>query len=221
MKIVENLHGFLWRSASSNNCNTYLLDGPKRILIDPGHAHLFQHVEKGLLELDISINDIDVVVCTHAHPDHMEGIQFFLKEKALFAMHRKDWEMVQSMGAYVESAYGVDVETLEPDLFLEAGNLKIGEFELDVFHAPGHSPGSICLYWPAVKALVTGDVIFKEGLGRTDLPGGDGQQLKESVEQLSGLDVAHLLCGHGDIITGEPEVKANFDDLKRFYFSYI
>ncbi len=221
MEIVENLHAFLWRSASSNNCNTYLLEGSKRILIDPGHANLFKHVENGLSELNIKLGDIDVVVCTHAHPDHMEGIQFFRKEKALYAMHKKDWELVRSMGAYVGATYGVDIEDLEPDFFLEEGELQIGNFEFAVFHTPGHSPGSICLYWARQKVLFTGDLIFKEGLGRTDLPGGNSEQLKESIDRLSGLEVTHLLSGHGDVISGEKEVKDNFNYLKRFYFSYI
>ena len=136
-------------------------------------------------------------------------------------MHRKDWEMVQAMGGYVASTYGVDVDALQPDFFLEAGDLKIGEFEMEVYHAPGHSPGSICLYWPAQKALLTGDVIFKEGLGRTDLPGGDGKQLKASIEHLSELDVTHLMPGHGEIISDRNAVKDNFEDLLRFYFSRL
>jgi glyoxylase-like metal-dependent hydrolase (beta-lactamase superfamily II) len=68
---------------------------------------------------------------------------------------------------------------------------------LSIFHTPGHSPGSATLYWPAQKALFTGDLIFKEGFGRTDLPGGDSATLKESIKRMAELDVELLLSGHG------------------------
>ncbi|MBW1754305.1 MAG: MBL fold metallo-hydrolase, partial [Deltaproteobacteria bacterium] len=50
MKITDNVYGFIWQSTTANNCNTYLIDGPTRILIDPGHSSLFDHVHKGLNE---------------------------------------------------------------------------------------------------------------------------------------------------------------------------
>ena len=54
MKIVDGLYGFLWRSASENNCNSFFIDGSKRILIDPGHRHLFQHVRRGLERIGVA-----------------------------------------------------------------------------------------------------------------------------------------------------------------------
>jgi len=90
-----------------------------------------------------------------------------------------------------------------------------------VLHTPGHSPGSVSLYWPEQKLLFTGDLIFKDGLGRTDLPGGDGNLLKESIKRLAGLDVEWVLPGHGDIISGAAEVKTNFDQLEQVWFNYI
>jgi glyoxylase-like metal-dependent hydrolase (beta-lactamase superfamily II) len=69
--------------------------------------------------------------------------------------------------------------------------------------------------------LFTGDVVFKEGLGRTDLPGGDGAKLKASIKRLAELDVEWVLSGHGDPVSGEKEVKANFDQIEQFWFNYI
>ncbi|MBW2158037.1 MAG: MBL fold metallo-hydrolase, partial [Deltaproteobacteria bacterium] len=69
----------MWESMSANNCNTYLIDGPTRILIDPGHRHLFDHVNQGLMELNLTLEDIGLIICTHAHPDHMEAVQLFNK----------------------------------------------------------------------------------------------------------------------------------------------
>jgi glyoxylase-like metal-dependent hydrolase (beta-lactamase superfamily II) len=92
---------------------------------------------------------------------------------------------------------------------------------MQVFHTPGHSPGSLCLYWPMQKALFSGDLVFKEGLGRTDLPGGEGATIKESIKRMSQLDVELLLSGHGEIVSGAQEVKSNFDQIEDFWFRYV
>jgi glyoxylase-like metal-dependent hydrolase (beta-lactamase superfamily II) len=93
--------------------------------------------------------------------------------------------------------------------------------KFQVIHAPGHSPGSICIYWPQEKTLITGDVLFYQGIGRTDLPGGNGQTLKESIKSLSRLDVEHLLPGHGEVVSGRELVKRNFSEVERVWFQYI
>ncbi|MBW1813712.1 MAG: MBL fold metallo-hydrolase [Deltaproteobacteria bacterium] len=169
----------MWESMTVNNCNTYLIDGPTRVLIDPGHEHLFEHVLKGLENLDLSIEDIGLVICTHAHPDHIEAVKLFKNTP------------------------------------LKQGEFSINGLEFNVIHTPGHSPGSISLFMPEPKALFTGDVIFKEALGRTDLPGGSGKILKESIKQLSELEAEFLLSGHGEVVS------ENFDHVMRVWFNYI
>jgi len=69
MKITDNLHAFIWESRTTNNCNAYLIDGPTRVLIDPGHSKLFGHVELGLKQLGLTISDIGLVYRPgHLHP---------------------------------------------------------------------------------------------------------------------------------------------------------
>ncbi|MFO7738706.1 MAG: hypothetical protein R6V46_09540, partial [Desulfatiglandaceae bacterium] len=70
-------------------------------------------------------------------------------------------------------------------------------------------------------ALFTGDLIFKQGLGRTDLPGGDGGLLKDSIKRISHLEVDYLLPGHGDIISGRDRVNSNFNDVEKTWFGYL
>jgi hydroxyacylglutathione hydrolase len=108
-----------------------------------------------------------------------------------------------------------------PIFFLEEGELTVGDISLDVFHTPGHSPGGITLFWSAEKALFTGDLIFKGGLGRTDLPGGDGRQLKESIRRMGSLDSHWLLSGHGEVVSGAEAVKANFKQVEQMWFGYV
>jgi len=222
MELTPNLHAFLWTSPSANNCNTYLLrSAEKRILVDPGHAAHFDHVRLGLQELGLSTDDIDLIICTHAHPDHLEGVTLFQDPQALFTLHTAEWRLVEDMAAYLKSTMNFDPDQFSPDFFLKEGELKFGDIALNVFHTPGHSPGSITLHWPAEGALFTGDVIFNNGLGRTDLPGGNGGQLKESIRKLSAIDAQWLLSGHGEPVTGVDTVRANFEQVEQMWFPYI
>jgi len=220
MQVTGNLHAFTWQSMTTNNCNAYLIDGPSRVLIDPGHRTLFDHVQIGLRQLDLTINDIDLIICTHGHPDHLEAVPLFKDKRALFTLHEDEWHWVEAIGRQMKTGLGIDVDEFRPDFFLKQGDLSLDGLELNIIHTPGHSPGSITLYWPLQKALFTGDLVFKEGVGRTDLPGGDASQLKESIKGLMDLDVEWLLPGHGDIISGADNVKKNFKKIESFYFAY-
>ena len=221
MEITSNLHAFVWESMTTNNCNSYLIDGPTRVLIDPGHSQLFDHVEQDLKQLGLTIDAIDLVICTHAHPDHIEGVQLFKNKPALFTLHEEEWRWAATIGKQMGAALGMDMDALKPDFFLREGNLELNGLSLTIIHTPGHSPGSATLYWPEQKALFTGDLIFKEGFGRTDLPGGDSQTLKASIKRLMDLDVEWLLSGHGEVIVGAEAVRKNFADIEQFYFRYI
>jgi glyoxylase-like metal-dependent hydrolase (beta-lactamase superfamily II) len=171
--------------------------------------------------LGLKPDDIDLIICTHAHPDHLEAVQLFKQKSALFTLHETEWQWVTTVGKQMSAALGIDIDVLSPDFFLKEGELCLEGLEMQVFLTPGHSPGSICLYWPTQRALFSGDLVFKEGLGRTDLPGGDGAKIKESIKRMSQLDVELLLAGHGEIVSGAQEVKSNFDQIEDFWFRYV
>lgn len=221
MQIIDNIYGFMWKSMSANNCNTYLIDGPTRILIDPGHRNLFGHVQQGLMKLDLTLEDIGLIICTHAHPDHIEAVQRFKKTSVLTTLHHKEWHFLKTMAPHVRASMGFNSDSLEPDFFLKEGDISINNVELKVLHTPGHSPGSISLYLPATKLLFTGDLVFKGGIGRTDLPGGNGSLLKESLKKLKEFEIEWLLPGHGDIISGAEEVRTNLIHLQQLWPGYI
>jgi glyoxylase-like metal-dependent hydrolase (beta-lactamase superfamily II) len=213
MKILEGLYGFIWQSASENNCNSFFVDGAKKILIDPGHRHLFLHVKRGLAQIETTPEQIDVVLVTHGHPDHLEMVGSF-GPSTRWAMSRIDYEFVMK---YI----GSRMEFPAPAFFLQEGDLVIGDKTFRVILTPGHSPGSVCLYWPEKKVLFTGDVVFSQSIGRTDLPGGSGKQLKESISKLAELDVEVLCPGHGDVVAGRENVKKNFKLIKDFWFNQL
>ena len=221
MQLCNDLHAFIWQSMSANNCNSYLIDRSKRILIDPGHTPHFGHVEKGLRELGLSIDDIDVVICTHAHPDHIEAARMIKRAGALFALHTDDWELVKQMAPQLSAAGGFSIADLTPNLLLGEGELNIGDTTLSVYHTPGHSPGSVCLHWSLRRAIFTGDLIFKGGIGRTDLPGGNERELKNSINRMAALPAFHLLPGHGETVSGEEAIRENFAMIEHAYLGYL
>ena len=213
MEVFRGLHAFIWQDMRTNNCNTYLIDGSKKIIIDPGHSHLFRQVDYELARLSIKVDDIDVVIVTHGHPDHFEAAISF-PDTAKFAMGSDEYTLLkQVLGNYMEIP--------EPDFFLQEGNVTIGDETFQIITTPGHTPGEICIYWPDKKTLFTGDVIFRESIGRTDLPGGDGAQLKNSIKKLALLDVEHLMPGHGEVISGKDTVEKNFELIEQTWFSYL
>ena len=212
-KVFEGLYAFIWEDYRQNNCNSYLIDDGKRILIDPGHSHLFSHVEQGLTNLKIDPGSIDLILITHAHPDHMEAALLFKKPTQL-TMGKSEFE-------YLKELAGDYYKIPEPDFFLTQGDLSIGSLQFEVFDTPGHTPGSICLYWPKHGALFTGDLVFEQGIGRTDLPGGSGKQLKESILKVESLPAQYLFPGHGGVISGVRAVKDNFKQIKDYWFRYL
>jgi hydroxyacylglutathione hydrolase len=220
MQITDMIQGFLWDATAANNCNTYLIDGPTPVLIDPGHLRWFDRVERELDRLGLGLESIGLVLCTHAHPDHIEAVKAFVDSPALFAVHEEEWRQVAAMAPML-AAMGLDTEGIAPHFFLKEGELSVDGLELNVFHTPGHSPGSACFYLPRSKALFTGDLIFKEGLGRTDLPGGNGEAIKQSILRMGKLDVEILLPGHGPVVSGRDDVRRNLQTLQQVYFGYI
>jgi hydroxyacylglutathione hydrolase len=216
MEIVKDLEAFVWRNPRANNCNAYLIRGEKNILVDPGHLHLFDHVRRGLSALELTPEQMDLIVITHGHPDHLEAALLF-KSPTLMAISFAEMEFFREWN----SKYGMGDSAFKADFFLQEGDLKIGSHSFQVLSTPGHSPGSICLYWPEKKALFSGDVVFSQGLGRTDLPGGNGALLKESIQRLAALDIEILLSGHGEVIKGKKAVQDNFKMIEDYWFSSL
>jgi len=122
---------------------------------------------------------------------------------------------LKEMDLHLRGSYGIGIEAIQPDFLLKEGELTLDQTQLWVIHTPGHSTGSICLYWPEENGLFTGDLVFQSGFGRTDLPGGNSEQLKASIQKVAELDVKWLLPGHGNIISSTSEVKANFDQISQ------
>lgn len=217
MKILDNLQAFIWRDPRANNCNSYLITGSKKILIDPGHIQLFDQVRFGLLDLGLTPEQIDLVFITHGHPDHLEAAALF-RPPTTITMGQDEFRFIKEWAGRYNRDKG---NGFAPDFFLQEGEVTIGDQTFQILVTPGHSPGSLCLYWPEHKTLFTGDLVFSQGIGRTDLPGGNGNQLKESIQRIACLDIEYLLSGHGEIIKGRKAVETNFRMIETTWFNYL
>jgi glyoxylase-like metal-dependent hydrolase (beta-lactamase superfamily II) len=107
------------------------------------------------------------------------------------------------------------------DFYLKEGELHLGEKAFHIYETPGHSPGSISIYWPEKKALLTGDLVFYGGVGRTDFIEGNSKLLMEGIERLSQLDTEILLPGHGEILMGREMVLQNFEFIRQNFYAYL
>jgi hydroxyacylglutathione hydrolase len=188
--------------------NCYILQsGSEAVIVDPG-----DEPERILM----FIKDINAtparIVATHTHFDHVLGVDRVRKAtKAPFLIHPDDVGMLKSMQSRVRQFMGFEVPPPPRlDGFVKDGDfLRVGTETIRVLHTPGHSPGSISLSGDGY--VLTGDALFNQSIGRTDLPGGDLQTLMRSIrERLFKLDDdTTVYPGHGPETTIGDEKLAN------------
>ena len=202
---VLMLRGIGWDS------NIYLVrDGGEALIVDTGTG-VNWHAYASVMEEYLSGVESVTVFNTHEHFDHVGGnraLGGWLEESGMevqFAAHEITARTLERGDDYVilSYAYGRRFEPQKVDLHLgDRDILKIGSLELELIHTPGHTAGSSCLYLDdgETRIMFTGDTLFNGTVGRTDLPTGDGEALRRSVERLSGYDVDFGLPGHGKYI---------------------
>lgn len=196
--------------------NTYLIFDPESkecVIVDPGMSTPEEEnaIENFIAEKGLTLTQI---INTHLHIDHVAGIPF-LREKygAPVLAHEGDkilGERLDEQGAM----FGLKLKpgNLEISEYIKAGDkIKVGDGELEVIEVPGHSKGSIALYDPQGKFLISGDALFKGSIGRTDLPGGNYRELIDSIEKflLTLPDDIVVLPGHGPASTIGEEKRSN------------
>ncbi len=218
MRLLDDLYVYPWTSMQENNGNTVFIDGEVPTLIDPGHTQLFGHVIQGTAGDRVNLEKVRLVICTHGHPDHMEAAERF-DAGVVKAVGRHEYEYLQGEGKNLYLMTGSQAPKNPFNLLLKDGSLNLGKKRFRVLLTPGHSPGSICLYWEERKVLISGDTLFYLGVGRTDLPGGDVHLLADSITKLAKLDIELLVPGHGEIVRGKGTIRQNFSMILREFFS--
>jgi glyoxylase-like metal-dependent hydrolase (beta-lactamase superfamily II) len=152
------------------------------------------------------------VLLTHAHFDHLGAVAECVRATdAPFGIHPAELPLMRARGG--AAAFGFDLPPLpEPDVLLVPGEaLTAGSLRFEVLFVPGHTPGHVAFYAPAGGVIFSGDVLFQQGIGRTDLPGGDYATLMESIRSvLLPLPDETVVCsGHGPLTTIGAERREN------------
>ena len=149
---------------------------------------------------------------THAHWDHYwDNAAVQRLTGAKFGIHAESAPLLKLPQARM-CGLNADIPLSVPDFFLTEGMpVTVGDWQLKVLHCPGHCPGSVALFAPQARIVFTGDVLFAGTIGRTDLPGGDFEQLVDSIRrQLLPLgDDVQVYAGHGPVTTIGQERRAN------------
>ena len=221
MRFAEDIYVYEWTNSFDNNCNSFYIGGSVNALIDPGLKIYVPNLLEDMEADGIAKNDIRYVINTHSHPDHYEGSVLFNNSDAKIALHEKEVEFVKGVGSSLYNLFGLEAPDVQISLILKEGEISLGEETFEVLLIPGHSPGSIGLYWPTRKVLFSGDVIFYQNVGRSDFAGGSGTYLKQSIVSLSKLEIETLFPGHMNVIDGVEQVNHNFKMVQKNIFPYI
>jgi len=192
------------QNASIIYCST----SKKCAIVDPGGD-----IEI-LLEIAKNNNLIpEKILLTHGHIDHAGGateLSEILKVE-IHGPHIEDKFLLDGLQEQGQM-FGLQSKDCQPDLWLNEGDIvEVGEENLDVYFCPGHTPGHIIFYNKENKLAIVGDVLFNGSIGRTDLPGGNHDQLINSVKEKLwplGKDI-EFIPGHGPMSTFEAERLSN------------
>ena len=221
MKLTDDIYIYEWTNCFDNNCNSYYIGGGVNALIDPGLTRYLPDLQNQMSADGIGKKDIRYIINTHSHPDHFQASELFDTEAVKIALHRKELEFLKGIGGELYGLFGITVPQMQINFPLDEDDITLGDQKFKIILAPGHSPGSIGLYWPEQRALFCGDVIFDQNIGRTDFPGGNGALLKKSIISFSELDLELLFPGHMGIVTGREKIQDNFNIVIQNIFPYI
>jgi glyoxylase-like metal-dependent hydrolase (beta-lactamase superfamily II) len=170
---------------------------------------------------EISMEEINLVILTHSHPDHVEGLGAFLNKPVKIAMNQEEERYLMESGKLLFEMMGQPLPEFRVDFYLKEGELHLAKKLFQIYQTPGHSPGSLTIYWEERKVLFTGDLIFYGGIGRTDFLEGNSKLIMESIERMSQLDTEILLPGHGELVMGREMVLQNFEYIRQNFYAYL
>lgn len=220
-EIIDGLYRIKARKPGSHS---YLIKGEDLcILIDPGINQNVNELQEKLAKAGVSVMDIDLVINTHEHFDHVGANKHFQKT-AMIAAHRfaatkliHGDEEITMCRANAQDVNGYKVHMwLENISLIDAGN-----FKLKVLHTPGHTSGCICIYEPRKRVLISGDTVFAMGTISDISKSGSYGEYVNSLRRLNTMRIDLILPGHG-AVSEKPEediakaIETAEDKLRKF-----
>ena len=223
-KIIDTVYFIPGQDEMIPDSHTYILGNlasKDLSLIDPGLTGKGKYKIDSIKKMGIELRDIRRVIMTHTHFDHIGSLseirekipeaELWIHTLEAAPIESGDERTVYGMDMFQQMCqmqYGIKAGTFtfRVDRKLEGGEtIEIGGMKWEVIHIPGHSMGSIALYDKSKKILIPGDVVYADyAIGRFDLYGADGKELKKSLLRLAELPVEILLPGHNRIVTKVP-----------------
>ena len=233
--VAEGVYFYLW-VGQTMNCNSVVLadvfEGDKpHVLIDPGMVGdtggngSLDSLAAAMAADGLKLEDVGLVIGTHSHPDHFQSVDEVVRRSgARVALSEVEYGFLQGDGGAMYGSFDEARPSVVPSVLLHEGKLDLGPsdgWDVDIIIAPGHTPGSACLYLGKSKVLVGGDVIFPCSIGRMDFVGGSVSQMRDSIRRLSELDIECILPGHssqaGPLVAGKDNVVRNFQLVRAFF----
>jgi glyoxylase-like metal-dependent hydrolase (beta-lactamase superfamily II) len=229
-KITELVPRIYQLRGEKPGSHVYLVKGnSKNVLVDTGIAGKFPALRRRLGEVGLRVRDINLIILTHEHYDHIGATAFF-HGSAVVAAHRSAANKVELQDEFVTFLkHDQPSKPFWVDVWLEDGSMiDLGNYELHVIHTPGHTSGCICLYEPKAGLLFTGDTVFAGGTLSEIAVGGNVSDYMNSVRRLSNLKVKQIYPGHGRVSSTPDEdlpravtyAQTMLDDCKTFFEAF-
>ncbi len=196
----------------NGSSHSYVIKGEYiNVLIDAGADHNFPVLEKGLFEIGLKVRDIDIVISTHEHCDHIGANRYF-QGHALIAAYRLAASKIVSGDYYVTMYKGNDLNEIPQRVHLWLENMTridLGNYSLRIFHTPGHTSGSISILETTCGLLFSADTLFAGGTLSYIAESGSVGDYIDSLKRLRCFGISAIYPGHGRLSTSP------MDDIDR------